>query len=143
MKSASIVVRLAAIDEDAFLGAAYALTADAYVLVEKKGKGGSVVLRPKAKVRPQALADTFRREYTNQLLRWALTRGGLGLRAETLRRALELAQAAGGRPEAPQASLTAEQKTEIAALLAEAEADKGPKDPLGITRPWEDVRKER
>lgn len=143
MKSAFTVVRLAAVDEDALLGAAYALTADAYVLVEKKGKGGSVVLRPKAKIAPKALAEAFRREYENQKLRWALTRGGLGLRAETLRRALELASAAGGRPEAPQASLTPEQKAEIAALLAEADADKGPKDPLGITQPWEESRKER
>lgn len=143
MKPAASVVRLASVDEDAFLGAAYALTADAYVLVEKKGKGGSVILRPKAKLAPKALAEAFRREYENQKLRWALTRSGLGLRAETLRRALDLAAAAGGRTEAPQATLTPEQKAEIAALLAEAEADKGPKDPLGITRPWEESRKER
>ena len=139
----SVVIRLASVDEDALLGAAYALTADAYVLVEKKGKGGAVTMRPKAKLTPKALTDAFRREYENQKLRWALTRGGLGLRAETLRRALELAAAAGGRTEAPQATLTPEQKAEIAALLAEAEADKGPKDPLGITRPWEESRKER
>ena len=137
------MVRLAAIDELAFLGAAHALTADAYVLVSRKGKSGAVELWPKAKISPKALAEAFKREYENQRLRWALTRDGLGLRAETLRRALDLAAAAGGRPQAPQAQLTPEQKAEIAALLAEAEADAGPKDPLGITKPWEESRKER
>ena len=140
---APATVRLASVDENALLGAAYMLTQDAYVLVSRKGKGGSVELWPKRKQSSKALADAFRREYANQLLRWALSRGGLGLRAETLRRALVLAAAAGGRTQAPQAMLTPEQKAEIAALLAEAEADTGPKDPLGITQPWEDSRKER
>lgn len=140
---ASAVVRLAAVDENALLGAAYAMTEDAYVLVSRKGRGGAVELWPKRKVPAARLAAAFRREYANQVLRWSLSRGGLGLRAETLRRALLLAEAAGGRTEAPQASLTPEQKAEIAALLAEADADTGPKDPLGITRPWEESRKDR
>lgn len=139
----SAVVRLAAVDENALLGAAYVMTEDAYVLVSRKGRGGAVELWPKKRGSPAALAAAFRREYANQVLRWSLTRGGLGLRAETLRRALLLASAAGGRTQAPQASLTPEQKAEIAALLAEADADTGPKDPLGITRPWEESRKER
>lgn len=137
------LVRLPSVDEDALLGAAYLLTEDAYVLVSRKGKGGAVELWPKKGAKPSALAAAFRREYANQLLRWSLTRGGLGLRAETMRRALLLAEAAGGRPQAPQASLTPEQKAEIAALLAEAEADPGPRDPLGIARPWEESRKDR
>jgi len=132
------VVRFAAVDELALLGAAYAMTGSAYALVTRKGRGGSVELWPKKKTEPKALAAAFRREYANQRLRWALTRDGLGLRAETLRRALILAEAAGGRPEAPTATLTPEQKAEIAALLAEADADKGPRDPLGITTAWED-----
>lgn len=143
MTPARAVVRLAKVDEPALLGAAYALTADAFVLVARKGKGGGVELWPKGKTKPAALAAAFRREYANQLLRWALSREGLGLRAETSRRALALAEAAGGRPQAPQASLSPEQKAEIAALLAEAEADRGPRDPLGIARPWEETRKER
>lgn len=137
------VVRLASVDENALLGAAYVMTEDAYVLVSRKGRGGAVELWPKGKVPASKLAAAFRREYANQVLRWSLSRGGLGLRAETLRRALLLAEAAGGRTEAPQASLTPEQKAEIAALLAEADADAGPKDPLGITRPWEESRKDR
>lgn len=140
---ASAVVRLPSVDENALLGAAYLMTEDAYVLVSRKGRGGSVELWPRGKVHAAKLAAAFRREYANQLLRWSLSRGGLGLRAETLRRALLLAEAAGGRTEAPQASLTAEQKAEIAALLAEADADKGPRDPLGITQPWEESRKDR
>ncbi len=139
----SVVVRLASVDENALLGAAYAMTADAYVLVSRKGKGGAVELRPKKKLAPKALAAAFRREYTNQLLRWSLSRDGLGLRAETLRRALTLAAAAGGRTQMPQATLTPEQKAEIAMLLAEADADTGPKDPLGIMQPWEESRRER
>lgn len=141
--AASIVVRLASVDENALLGAAYVMTEDAFVLVSRKGRGGAVELWPRRKVPAAKLAAAFRREYANQVLRWSLSRGGLGLRAETLRRALLLAEAAGGRTEAPQASLTPEQKAEIAALLAEADADTGPKDPLGITRPWEESRKDR
>lgn len=136
-------VRLPSVDENALLGAAYAMTADAFVLVSRKGKGGAVELWPKKKIPSKALAAAFRREYANQVLRWSLSRAGLGLRAETLRRALLLAEAAGGRPQAPQAALTHEQKAEIAALLAEADADTGPRDPLGIARPWEESRKER
>lgn len=141
--SSKAVVRLASVDESALLGAAYLMTQDAYVLVSRKGKGGSVELWPKKTITPKALASAFRREYANQLLRWSLTREGLGLRAEILRRALLLAEAAGGRTQAPQATLTPEQKAEIAALLAEADADTGPKDPLGIAQPWEESRKER
>lgn len=137
------VVRLASVDEDALLGAAYLMTEDAFVLVSRKGRGGAVELWPKGKASAKALAAAFRREYANQLLRWSLTRDGLGLRAETLRRALLLAAEAGGRPEAPRARLTPEQAAEIAALLAEAEADPGPRDPLGIATPWEEARKER
>jgi len=133
LMSRSAIVRLSTVDENALLGAAYLLTAEAYVLVDRK----SVELWPKKKQTPKALAASFRREYANQLLRWSLTRDGLGLRAETLRRALDLAKAAGGRVEMPQASLTPEQKAEIAALLAEADADTGPKDPLGIMQPWD------
>ncbi len=140
MKPAS--VRLPSVDETAFLCAAHALTARAWVLAERSGRSGTVRLWPK-KGAGKGLAEEFRREYANQLLRWSLTRGGLGLRAEALRRALALAESAGGRAEAPAASLTPEQKAEIAALLAEAEADPGPRDPLGIARPWSEVRKER
>lgn len=141
--SSKAVVRLAAVDENPLFGAAYLMTQDAYVLVSRKGKGGSVELWPKKKQAPKALAGAFRREYENQRLRWALSRAGLGLRAETLRRALALAAAAGGCTQVLQATLTPEQKAEIAALLAEAEADQGPKDPLGITQPWEESRKAR
>ena len=137
------LVRLRSVDENALLGAAYLMTDEAFVLVSRKGKDGAVELWPKKKTSAKALAAAFRREYANQVLRWTLSRGGLGLRAETLRRALLLAQAAGGRIEAPQASLTPEQRAEIAALLAEADADPGPRDPLGIALPWEESRKER
>lgn len=136
-------VRLASVDENALLGAAYLMTDEAFVLVSRKGKGGRVELWPKGRTPAKALAAAFRREYANQVLRWSLSRGGLGLRAETLRRALLLAQAAGGRPEAPRASLTPAQKAEIAALLAEADADPGPRDPLGIAQPWDESRKDR
>jgi len=141
--STKAMVSLASVDENALLGAAYLLTGEAYVLVSRKGKAGSVELWPKRRQTPKALAAAFRREYDNQKLRWSLSREGLGLRAETLRRALALAEASGGRVQMTQAALTPEQKAEIAALLAEADADKGLRDPLGITQPWEDSRKER
>ncbi len=143
MKAERAVVRFSSVDEDALLGAAYVMTEDAYALVTRRGKGGSVELWAKKKISSALLTAAFRREYENQRLRWALSREGLGLRAETLRRALALAESSGGRATAPQASLTPEQKAEIAALLAEADADKGPRDPLGIAQPWEESRKER
>jgi hypothetical protein len=139
VKTDSVVVRLATVDVNALLGAAYAMTDVAYSLVGRNGKGGTVELWPKRKAGLKTLAAAFRREYANQVLRWALARDGFGLRAETLRRALALAQAAGGRAKAPRASLTPAQAAEIAALLAEAEADPE-KDPLGIGRAWEDLR---
>lgn len=138
-----VVVTIPSVDENALLGAAYLLTDEAYVFVSRKGKSGSVELRPKKKRAVKALAAAFRREYENQKLRWTLSRGGLGLRAETMRRALALAEASGGRVQMTQAALSPEQKAEIAALLAEAEADTGPRDPLGIAQPWEESRKER
>jgi hypothetical protein len=141
--SERVVVNIPSVDENALLGAAYLLSEEAWVIVSRKGKAGAVELWPKDKQTSKALAAAFRREYVNQKLRWALSRGGMGLRAETLRRALALAEAAGGRVQMTQATLTPEQKAEIAALLAEAEADTGPRDPLGITQPWEESRKER
>ncbi len=141
--SRPVVIRLAKADELAFMGAAYLMTQDAYVELGRLGRGFTVTLWPKNGRSSSGWAKAFRLEYANQLLRWSLSRAGLGLRAETLKRALVLAKAAGGRPQAPQAALTAEQKAEIAALLAEADADTGPRDPLGITRPWTEVRKDR
>ncbi|UPT75703.1 MAG: hypothetical protein M0D55_08540 [Elusimicrobiota bacterium] len=134
-------VRLSSVDETAFFCAAHALTDRAIVVVERSGKSATARLWPKGPGSGKSLAAEFRREYENQALRWRLTREGLGLRAETLRRALALAAAAGGRLEAPAASLTPAQKAEIAALLAEADADPGPRDPLGIATPWEDREK--
>ena len=136
-------VTLASVDDTAFYCAAHALTDRAIVIVERSGRGGRARLWPKAGGSAKSLAAGFKREYENQVLRRRLDREGLGLSAETLRRALALAEAAGGRAEAPAASLTPEQKAEIAALLAEADADPGPRDPLGITRPWEETHTER
>ncbi|MBI3554083.1 MAG: hypothetical protein HY077_16425 [Elusimicrobia bacterium] len=131
-------------DELAFLGAAYLATDLAYALVSRKGKDWSVALTPKSpKTSTHKVSAAFREAYEGQLLRWAIARNNRGMRAEVLKRALALCQASGGRPASRQGSLLPEQKEDIARLLAEAEADQSPKDPLGITRNWEDTRGEK
>ena len=136
--AAEVTVRRA--DELAFLGAAYLSTDQAYAAVSRKGDDWSVSLSPKSPgISSETLASLFRQTYDNQLLRWAVAKANKGVRAAVLKRALILAAEPGGRAAARQGDLLPEQKEEIARLLAEAEADKGPRDPLGIARYWEDL----
>lgn len=129
-------VSMKAADELAWLGAAYAMTAEAYVLVED----GAVALWPKKRATPAALARAFAAEYESLAVRWAAARGGLGVRAEVLRRALALlAERPSGEEAAPR--LDDEQAERIRALLAEADADPSPQDPLGIRTPWSELRR--
>ena len=125
-------------DALAFLGAAYLSMDVAYAEVRRKGVDWTVTLLPKSG--SAKLAAAFKRDYANQLLRWSVARANRGIRADVLRRALELCKESGGRPASAQGTLPPEQLGEVARLLAEAEADKGPKDPLGITRYWANLR---
>lgn len=134
-------VRLSAssVDELAWFGAAYAMTEDAYVQLEAEKNGEAVVLLPKGKTSTAALTKGFALEYGNQAARWAVSRANLGVRAEVLRRALELSEERVLDQEAPP-RLPPEHAAEIARLLAEADAETGPRDPLGIATPWSQLR---
>jgi hypothetical protein len=131
----SVLLSAAAADPLAWLGAAYAMSEDAYVLVD----GDAVVLWPKSKASAAALTRGFAAEYENQAARWATARANLGVRAEVLRRSLALLAARPQGGDAP-ATLDPAQAAEIKRLLAEAENDPNPRDPLGIATPWSELR---
>ena len=137
-----VELRLKGPDLLAWRGAAYALTARAYVALGRSGGAEAAFLRPKRKLSLDRLADAFERHYADQARLWAAARAGRSRRVEILQRALAFADASGARraSAAPRAAaLSAEQAAEIASLLAEAEA--APKDPLGIAATWEEVRR--
>jgi hypothetical protein len=136
--SRSETVTIKNADAQAFLGAAYLLTDEAFVSVSRRGKDWSATLS--AKTGTKKFAARLKLDYENQLLRWRVQRANRGLRADVLRRALALCEESGGKPAGRQGTLLPEQLDEIARLLAEAESDKGPRDPLGITKFWEDLK---
>ena len=131
-------VAVAGADLPAFMGAAYQLTDAAHAIVGRSGRAATVTLWPKKGTRTAVLAARFLSVYADQRSRWAVERANLDVRAEILRRALILIEAEGVSPGEPAPSLSAEQKSEIARMLAEAES--APRDPLGIARPWEEGR---
>lgn len=140
MKPRAVKVSIAKARPLPFLRAAHALTASAWVVVDKSARGWSAWLmpRPGALKGPPSgapnvdLAKVFRAEYAAQEVRAGLEKSGRPLRAERLRRLL----AADGSVEAPSApSLPPERLAEIEALLAEEAAD-----PAGIRTPWEELR---
>jgi hypothetical protein len=135
-KSETVTVKNA--DAQAFLGAAYLLTDEAFVAVSRRGKDWTATVGAKAGTKK--FAARFKLDYENQLLRWRIARANRGLRADVLRRALALCEESGGKPAARQGTLLPEQLDEISRLLAEAAADKGPRDPLGVTKFWEDLK---
>lgn len=115
-----------------FLRAAHALSAYAWVVVDKSARGWSASLMPRPGAPKIDLAKAFRAEYAAQEVRAELEKSGRPLRAERLRRLL----ASDGSVEAPSApSLPPERLAEIEALLAEEAAD-----PAGIRTPWEELR---
>lgn len=125
-------------DELAWLGSAYLSTEEAYVALDRQGGEEVAILWPKRNIRLANIAAAFAREYDNQLHRWNLLRLNRAVRAETLRRALALADESGVLIGRAQPRLAAGQMEEIERLLAEAE--EAPKDPLGIAKPWEELR---
>lgn len=134
----SVTLRAPNADELAFMGAAYALSAVADVIVRPEGRSRAAWLRPRKRGGLKALARAFEREYENQRLRWSMLREGRALTAQALRRALELDDAGAPGGSAP-AALPPERLEEIARLLAEAQGE--PRDPRGVSRPWEEARR--
>lgn len=122
-------VKISRPDEEALFGAAYLTLAETGVVVEEDGvtlldaRGGA--------------KERFLARYAEQKERWALMRATLDLRAETLRRALALAEAA--PKEGPVERLPESALAEIRRLLAEAEGE--PHDPRGVTRAWDPEHK--
>lgn len=84
---------------------------------------------------PASLAQEFLAVYDDQRWRWSLEKRNLDVRAEILRRALALVEGGGADKAGPAPGLSEEQKAEIARMLAEAE--KAPRDPMGIAEPWD------
>ncbi len=120
--------------------AAYALTGEAYAFLRPAGAGSlSVELRPKPGAAPAGLAARFRAALREEALRETLFEENKGLREFMLLKALSAPEPA----PAPSAALTPEQEKELDALIAQVEREikeeSAPgKDPLGITRRWED-----
>lgn len=133
----SITVSIARADRLALWGAAYLMTETAHAIVGRKGGLAQVTLWPKSGS-AAGLKEAFYRLYRDQRSRWAVERGGRGVRAEIVRAALERAEQAGAAPAAQAPRLSREQAAEIARMLAEAEA--APRDPQDISRPWEEGR---
>lgn len=122
-------------DPLAFLGAAYRMSAQAYVLVGLEGRRWILRAWPKRGQSLRALGASAAGLYADEVLRWRLLR-----LARRRRKALLLRR--GASPAAGPAAgpgLAAERREEIARLLAEAEAC--PRDPLGIATPWEELRR--
>lgn len=129
----ALTLRVRAVDELAFLGAAYLMTQDAYVALGREGRVRTVTLWPKASRPREGLEAAFRSEYQNQRLRWSLARAGLGPRREILGRALAMPGEL-GEARAIEPGLSPQQREEMSRLLAEAET--AGRDPLGIATPW-------
>jgi hypothetical protein len=128
---AVILAARGAVDALAFAGAAYLMTADAYVALGKN----AVWLRPKSS--KADLSARFESLYAEQLAFWRQARAEKGDRAETQQRALALANPTALADETFFGELSDERKAEIAALLAEPPVD----DALGIARTWLETRK--
>lgn len=139
MKPRAPSVKIARADAGAFLCAAHAMTARAWVVVDKSGSSWTAWLSPRPGAPKADLAAAFRAAYALELQRAKLMRAGLPLRAERLKRLLSLDSFS--KMEGEGTVLSDERKAEIAALLAE-DGQMGPgfHDPRGIRKNWEDLK---
>lgn len=124
-------IKVARPDRLALAAAAHALAPRASAVLHADG----VTLYPR---RAGDVRKLFLAEYGSQKRAWKAERAALPLRAEALRRGLERLREAGA-PGAESGGLSAEQRAEIARMLAESEA--APKDPLKIARSWSETRR--
>lgn len=133
-------------------GAAYLLTDRAVAYVEDKRGAWELTLRAKAKASAaelEALAGDFLNELLNQVLRQRLLAANRSVMEHVIARAVVSARRDPADPAQPPAAaedqLSAEQRSEIDRLIAEAEAEiaaraknRAAADPLGISKTWEE-----
>lgn len=125
-------------DREAFLDAAYALIGEAWVRLDEKNGRLVAVLTPKD-AGTKALGASFRAAYGDACARRKAGKAERALMAAALSRALAMADHVDARRREPEPSLPPERLAEIAALLAEHEAER--KDYGAVRTPWEDRRK--
>ena len=132
-------------DLDAVRYAAHAVSDAAHVFI-KPGYGGAVALEfsPKSAPAAKGLAPRFREELKDEKIRAAIFDSNRELREFMILKALAYEET----PAAAQkedSGLTPEQESELDALIAQVESEikkesagTKAKDPLGITRTWEE-----
>ncbi|OGS54916.1 MAG: hypothetical protein A3J79_10255 [Elusimicrobia bacterium RIFOXYB2_FULL_62_6] len=129
---------------DAVRYAAYAVSDAAYVFITPaSGRAVTVELTPKTEAAAKGLARRFAEELRDEKLRARIFDANRELREFMILKALSRAEAAA--PAAPEDSgLTPAQEKELDALIAQVESEikkesaGGGKDPLGLTRTWEE-----
>lgn len=125
--------------------AAFALTGEAYVLLESAKNAVSVEIAPKA---PQSgalkrLAARFKEELALEKIRSEIEANNRGLREHVIRMALSGESAPA--PVEAEVALTDEQQKELDRLIAEVEDEIKKEsgvsagDPLGVTKTWEEA----
>lgn len=128
------------LDETALYLAAFAMTADAWVVVGREGRAYTVELKPKAKASVdalKALARGFEAAFAAQAFEAGLN--AAPLRAQIVERlgAIHAARRSGAEPAPKGGALAPADAEAIRALLAE----EGGGDPLGIAKPWVEQRR--
>ena len=141
----SVKVGLKDYDLNTVRYAAYAVSDAAYVFITPAGKGAVCVeFTPKTGAASKELARRFRDELKDEKLRAAIFDANRELREFMILKALSY-EAAGAPAAQEDSGLTPEQEKELDALIAQVESEikkesagSGTKDPLGITRTWEE-----
>ena len=144
-KTISIRVSLKDQDLDAVRYAAHAVSDAAYVFIKPAGKSAvALEFGPKSAPAAKGLVTRFREELKDEKIRAAIFDSNRELREFMILKALayEDTPAAAQKEDS---GLTPEQESELDALIAQVEgeikkesAGKKTKDPLGITRTWEE-----
>lgn len=119
----------------AVLGTAYVLSERAHAQVGTERGRAVLTLTPRAGTPQAGLAEEAERVFAGQSLRWALAAAGAPLKAELARRAV----AASSRPAGAGASLSAEDRARIEAVLAEEKVELS--DPAGIRTPFSALKR--
>ncbi len=126
--------------------AAYAVSDAAYVFIKPAGRGAvAVEFSPKNAAAAKSLPGRFKEELKDEKIRAAIFDSNRELREFMILKALSYEDT----PSAAQkedSGLTPEQESELDALIAQVESEikkesagkTGAKDPLGITRTWEE-----
>lgn len=144
-KTVLVTVPLADYDLDTVRYAAHAVSRAAHVFIKLDGRSAAAVeFTPTGPVSGKAVAASFKAELADEKLRAAIYAANRELRDFMILKALSKEETP---PQAPQddSGLTPEQEKELDALIAQVESEikqevsaGASKDPLGITRTWED-----